>query len=194
MCCNKRRGCNRGTAPGVDSYSRPQQVDEMVALKRMVEQLSFELNPQRQAAEPQQVSEVRNVRYTDEAKSEQPPSYDAAISTPVVSDSLNRSISMDNKAGAFKSESQVVMQSYDRLQQALASYRDNGRSGRLPAKRAARALLRDLCEEEIARRRSQRGRLECGERRSIKRELQGLKEEMRNSVWAIKQEHRNRRC
>lgn len=73
-----------------------------------------------------------------------------------------------------------------RFQSALASYNNGSCGGRREAKRAAKNLVHEMYAAEMARRRAQEGRLECGERKQIKRDLKPVKRMLKNAVWEAK--------
>lgn len=81
----------------------------------------------------------------------------------------------------------------DRLQQfrsGLQQYKDGAHDGKWVAKRAARSFMRDLYDQEVEKRKGDKGYLQCGERKQVRRELKPVKHMLKTAVWEAKMERK----
>lgn len=145
------------------------------------------------------------------ASMEELPSYDESVEgrrSPAA-----RNAPMDNKQGMQMPEAIYQTRSVDddyhmereprsngvlptgmtQFQSALTSYREGACCGRGRAKRAAKNVIHEMYAAEMARRQTEKGRLECGERKQIKRDLKPVKQVLKNAVWEAKNA-RKARC
>lgn len=86
----------------------------------------------------------------------------------------------------------AVLSNLEVFRTSLLSYSQGARHARKDARHAAKTLVKDLHAQEIARVRSERGYLECGERKQVKRELKPVKDMLKGAVWEAKRERKGR--
>ena len=86
----------------------------------------------------------------------------------------------------------LLLSNLDTFRTSLLSYSQGVRGAKKDAKHAAKSFVKDLRAQEMAKIRSERGYLEHGERKQVKRELKPVKEMLKNAVWEAKQERKAR--
>lgn len=74
---------------------------------------------------------------------------------------------------------------------ALAAYRESECGGYCRARRAAKNLVRELASQEVARLEATHGRLACGQRKQIRKDLKPVKNMLKA---AVKEARRERAC
>ncbi|KAJ9652877.1 hypothetical protein H2198_007879 [Neophaeococcomyces mojaviensis] len=84
----------------------------------------------------------------------------------------------------------VLAAELTQFQSALTSYREGACGGRGRTKRAAKHLVHEMYAAEMARRQAETGRLVCGERKQIKRDLKPVKQMLKSAVWEAKSQRR----
>lgn len=80
-----------------------------------------------------------------------------------------------------------IAQNLQRFQHELLAFRSGSRNGR-ELKRLARTIVDDLYTAEINRRVNAHGRLGCGERSQVWREIKPLKHNLRSLIGQVKAE------
>ena len=91
--------------------------------------------------------------------------------------------------GLQPSVTQVMILEYlEPFRQSVLAYRQGACGAKCDAKRAAKNFVKDLYNQERARRRAVNGQLECGARKEIKRELKPVKQMLKAAVKEVKRE------
>lgn len=83
-----------------------------------------------------------------------------------------------------------VLDNLEVFRSSLLEYRQGVHGAKKDAKRAAKTMVRELWEQEVVARRAEKGSLECGERKSIKREVRPVKQMLKSAIWEAKAERR----
>lgn len=219
MCCNKRRqarlnACgaySRGSC-GATSHAGSNLAAVISALQQArlnsgppqhgqqlssTTQVPRDINAQTQGVVyPSALDEKHGVQVNDTVDYEELPSYQASTeksdqskpfpTTPVVHPVETQDRVFDSTIDQQPSHP-VVLLGLQHFDTGLDAYRRGDNKG---AKRAVKIFVKELYTQEMERRRSAKGYLECGERKQIKRELRPLKEMLKETVREAKTERR----
>lgn len=165
------RGVERGVA-----YDYPSAADERKQAQAQKETVDFEELP---SYEDSTGASKRSI------PRESQPQYTPATSDASFEHMTQPHLSRSNPEAALLSNLEVFRTS-------LLSYSQGSRGAKKEAKHAARSFVEDLRAQEIDRIRSERGCLECGERKQVKRELKPVKDMLKGAVWEAKMERKGR--
>lgn len=224
MCCNKRRqarlnayggygyGSCRTSPAGSNIAAIVGSLQQMRLGNGQVQQQVPVSNQMLRAVDAQTQGvtylsaqdEKRDIKFDEKLDFEELPSYEAstgesdrripAQTTPTIrQDAQEVKIGQSQVQLQHQPSNRMVLMGLEHFNTGLEAYRNGDNKS---AKRAAKSFVRDLYAQEVERRRSARGGgcLECGERKQIRRELQPLKEMMKEAVREAKIERRMQRA
>lgn len=89
-----------------------------------------------------------------------------------------------------RSNTDMMLGRLEQFRSGLQQYKDGAHNGKWVAKRAAKTFMRDLYDQEMEKRRSEKGHLACGERKQVRRELKPVKHMLKSAVWEAKRERK----
>jgi len=165
------RGVERGVA-----YDYPSAADEKKQAQAQKESVDFEELP---SYEDSTGASKRSI--SRESQPQHTPATSEASFEHTTQPQLPRS-----------STEAALLSNLEVFRTSLLSYSQGYRGAKKEAKHAARSFVKDLRAQEIAKIRSERGYLECGERKQVKRELKPVKDMLKGAVWEAKMERKGR--
>ena len=217
MCCNNRRQA-RLNGYGRQQYDAVHNISAVIGILQQLRLGSTQQQTRSLDAtmpESFEQGQTRGIAYSSitnekaqEACLDRAPEYaelpsyeDSTRPTPVVSAAIpitrnaaqqtNRPQPMNTGAVRPTSNTELIVSSLEQFNSGLQMYRRGKCGGRGTAKRAARAFVRDMFEQELEKRKGSKGYLEFGERKQIRRELKPLKQIMKDAVHEAREDRRN---